>query len=427
MSTDQTPGQVDHEQTSFEQTFLAEEKQDEVQLHLPELKRQSNKRHLIDSPEKEEKKDNKRELHFSEQIIPLQDLIHNFDDVIEVLKKEVPLEERKKGPCMAFLQFMLSMCMFWHHPSPTWRNKLRKRFCVGFIKDTKQYGNTSVSMGVFTKKHSLLKNKELLCLNCGTGGIKFQYFINIGAECYVMEEKPGKNTSFLSPNDLEVFDETAMHSYRKQLTAELQQVKQKFNIVNKDIVVVAVITGTLRAKRFNDPDKYAFLDNAMRNYFPAEVQPHTPGQSFFITQAEEAFYEYLGARGMYNLLSSCEAIENGIGVVGSFGIGKGSGQMHIQLDPGLHADDGILLQAECGMDNEEELQKLSSIFYDQWSKNIAWICDNETQLPQWPTIAVKSGPALFLEAYPAVKLVLLTMRDSYIHSAKTLFRTANSQ
>lgn len=133
--------------------------------------------------------------------------------------------------------------------------QVRDKVCVGFIKDTPQHGNTSVSMGAAKALSANLGAGDYIgFLNCGTGGIKYQMYkreplLSVAKEYKPSEEKHFANLgqlelgSYKPPQDAYQFV-TSMEDFQSLFKQELKNAPWAGK---PEIPVYAFITGKIRA------------------------------------------------------------------------------------------------------------------------------------------------------------------------------------
>jgi len=123
--------------------------------------------------------------------------------------------------------------------------EVRDRITIGLIKDTADYGNTSVSMGAAAMKSEC---EKVGFLNCGTGGVKYQFYSREnGCLRLVSEYKPKGGANFnnlkiggYNPKDLETSEATKAALARELCDSKLPWKGQD------DVPVYVFITGTIR-------------------------------------------------------------------------------------------------------------------------------------------------------------------------------------
>jgi len=152
---------------------------------------------------------------YDSQVIPLTDFI----DRKEALSIVVPPTSdgslygdptnRDDGPRMGWVVTSLLLEKFYNFMNPRWQQAI-KNAVIGTIKETDGYGNTSVSMGLAVK-HFASSDKNVIFLNCGSGGVKYQFYmrdnetIKVGLEHKPDPKKVG-DESQAGPNSLPVAD-----------------------------------------------------------------------------------------------------------------------------------------------------------------------------------------------------------------------------
>ena len=185
-----------------------------------------------------------------------------LSEVVKMVNKFNPEMDNKLH--VALHVTLKTLSELYNLDNERWR-EIRDLFQVGFIKETKEYGNTSVSMGVAADKK--LENGESIgLLNCGTGGIKYQlYRMENNMLNIVGEYKPNKGQSpggkGQSPGNANVHQQKG-----KQLQFAIAQ--ELLNVPWKGkypTYLVAFITGPLRKKWEDSPkdeaDGMEYLDH----------------------------------------------------------------------------------------------------------------------------------------------------------------------
>lgn len=225
---------------------------------------------------------------------------------------------------------------------------------VGIVKESVNFGNTSVSMGVASKSGL----PQVIVLNVGSKGCKFQPYKKIG-EGYCLagkEVKPGKS----APNFHDI--QNSNDDIKASIFGTAMKMLQDF----PKSTIITVITGDLRNKYFSCEeviDMRGSLFSRAETVFGGWTKPHS--DSFFISQDHEAELELEACRTMYRGLSlplpTC-----------SFGIGGSTSQMAFHKFPNI--------TAVVGMNKPHELSELPKQF----------------ALPQH-VVALKSGCLLQLD------------------------------
>src|SRR5579863_1442277 len=148
------------------------------------------------------------EAKYTNDIVKLSDIINNFGEVRKRIEDDdIKNDNKNEGPIAALKGTLNLLELLWTLNSPNW-NVLKQKIRIGLIKETKEYGNTSVSMGAATVYFSKNKVEDVIFFNFGTGGIKFQYYTHKnGIIKIVCEYEPSKkriddNLSGIGPNSL---------------------------------------------------------------------------------------------------------------------------------------------------------------------------------------------------------------------------------
>jgi len=218
--------------------------------------------------------------------------------------------------------------------STKFRRKIRDRVQLGLIKETKSFGNTSVSMGA--AKSVPVFEDAVGFLNCGTGGIKYQMYSVRGGLLRVVAEFKPKNGC--SPNALKVGSYSPKQKKEEKEEAGTKSagsgsVEAARELLLKELAeapwrdlpatpVYCFVTGTLR-QHWEDSaaDECALLEREMAKLFAGTgVQPlpnnNTDGQaSFFMSQDDEGRLELIGTRAMYANLVTAQQLDPGVALL----------------------------------------------------------------------------------------------------------------
>lgn len=285
----------------------------------------------------------------------------------------------------------------------------------GLIKETKDYGNTSVSMGL-SALADLRPGEIKSWINAGTGAPKFQAYSRTVAGSIVVysedkPEMPSIQTAIAATEDqtreLQGLIAAALVAHRAKLEASAKEAGLTLHPV-----IGAFVTGTERGKwDKGTPEQRAELDNKMRALFDgvkvpgATLEPWGPPAynaegSYFLPQGEEGKFEYIACATMYRNLADEKQIDSDARLVGSFGIGRGSCQWAVS---GPH-DNITTFGFGFGMDRVDKLPEMPGALVKQAGDHGL----GEILRGPCPVIALKSGALLALEANAQLKDTFMT-------------------
>lgn len=336
--------------------------------------------------------DGKEEKSLQGDIFPLSAIPDNWLLVSKRLSE--PLSDLEVGPVHALHATLVMFKNLYYLNDERWP-KIRDSLKLGLIKDTKKYGNTSVSMGAAKK---VFENNNNLTsvgfLNCGTGGIKYQRYDCKEIIHVVGEHKP-KDAA--SPNNLKVGQFKPKKEMSFEETAAL--LVRDLNSPNmpwkpKEVPMYAFVTGTIRQhwEEANPSEKKVLEDEMKRLFEPHGILPRK--DSYFVTQDEEGALELAGAQALYANLAKFGIIEAGVHVVGSFGIGRGSCQWMVMQKNGVPE----LVGHKAGMVNVKELERMSDTLMSACKdpEKFTVLLQSLEGIAN-PAVALKSGAALMLD------------------------------
>ncbi len=175
-------------------------------------------------------------------IIPLS-LIPDHWLLVSDTLQEGKYSEDDEGPLHALDAALTLLKNLYYLDDEKWRS-VRDKVTIGLVKDTKDYGNTSVSMGAA----ALQKGQQVGFLNCGTGGIKYQlYARESGCLRLVSEYKPkgGANINSLKIGNYQPKVEVSLELTKEKLEQELAHADLPWKDL-PDITICAFVTGTIR-------------------------------------------------------------------------------------------------------------------------------------------------------------------------------------
>lgn len=244
---------------------------------------------------------------------------------------------------------------------------LKSKLKLQLIKDTEEYGTTSVSMGYAQKlldDNQYLRNNLLVLGNCGTGGLKVGFYkrhngilravsedlkqtgnvpsLNKVAETIQMEQD-------LNEQRLFTYDVATLQQHQSYLQEYSQQVKRRIQGLREqrlfgisestEVYYAAFVTGPVRenwekAIDQKDFNKANWLDAFVEEFF---IKSPFQNVAYFISQQEEADWELLAAQTMHKNLAEHKQLGDDIGtrgrVIACGGVGMGSLQFGSFLIP----------------------------------------------------------------------------------------------
>jgi hypothetical protein len=273
----------------------------------------------------------------STHIIPLSCIEERANDVQSAIAM-IPDTPENQGPKCALRACLQLLTTLWNLNDPEWI-QVRGKMKTGWVKDTEEFGNTSVSMGAACL---LEEHDEVGFLNCGTGGIKYQMYGKQPLTHCINEFKPKQGCNVHN------IKSEGFPNVHEKLLQELKDVKLPWH-GKPNVPVYAFITGPLRdawvaadAKRrgkmharmikfFRDtnikplPPRITLCNNSSSSSNNIHHGGEEDEGSYFIEQHVEGFLELRGAQEMYaNLRKHKKVDENE--VIGSLGMGRGSSQ-----------------------------------------------------------------------------------------------------
>jgi len=319
-------------------------------------------------------------------IINLQKVISIFETQNEYLKNKLLGKGELQAACYLALETLKKA---YDCKDTEWR-KIRDRIQVSFIKDTKfpKVMNTSVTCGAVVQ---MKKKPENICvLNCGTGGIRYQYYkIEDGIVVVSDELKP---TDAYSLSDLKIPNlyegKLDVEFIKTAVARDLGECKSKNNLDN--CKYVALITGDLRAARENKKgftekeinSRQELFETMVQSIFtPLKIEPWN-GKSYFMSQTEEGTCEILA---LENLLSG---LDPKLRVLITFGIGRGSCQW---------SNSKLIVGNDNGMNRPDKMMEMSMIVEKKFeeSEYVSLLLEN-ISADSVPVIALKSGTLIYL-------------------------------
>lgn len=343
---------------------------------------------------------------FNRRIIPLSNLLANANEAFMNQLKAAQKGPREKEADIieALITTLEVLRVFWA-ASPNHEN-----YSVGLNKDTKSFGNTSVSMGVaathFKENHP---DSTLEVLNAGTGGIKCQIYKmqknpqgDLVVALVYESKKEDETKSGIHPNSFSLEEwllkpDREVQEFNDKLEAHLAQLHTKWGISPMHSKVL--ITGNLRKdwEDCKDEEKKTKLEAKMNILFNSRTGVFSSTgkkQKLFIAQSTEAYFEFDGCSEMYNNLRIAKMIDYNYSVDACFGIGQGSVQITIgtqQILVPVGMKNWKVMREQVVSQFKKELRRAESVSSDA-SDDV---------------FALKSGCLLYLERYPDVLEQLL--------------------
>lgn len=342
--------------------------------------------------------------------VPLGQLILNEDEAMDFFPtdEQINSDQDLKGPNDGLRACLRLLRDLWYYPNAQWR-LVRLRVLIGLVKDTENHGNTSVSMGMakgFFDANPNPLTSAVGFLNCGTGGIKYQYYLRISERIFVVFEfkpKDGANPNALEFPGYNPKKPMSFDQVRRLLGQEIVQASKDFanKLKEKDYVlppcvpIYAFITGPFREFYEKAPPEIKQQLNEFTGRVFVEIALPIIGNngSYFLPQEAEGTYELTGTQCMYRQLSNDSLLLPGTQVIGSFGIGRGSCQWMIQS-----GSEVFLCGLNHGMTNPQGLATLSdSVIPQLFSREKLPKFLRSIMSCERPVIALKSGCSLLLE------------------------------
>jgi hypothetical protein len=360
-------------------------------------------------------------------VYPLSQLIRNMAKLQEILKDEERKEEAKEaktsdqksdlGPIVACRQTLAFL-----EELSTELGDVSERLQVGFIKETKDYGNTSVTFGAAIQ--IALTNPKLLLFNVGnfgSGGGRGYQFKVIRSEkgellrIEVVKEitPPDKRTP--SPNAIEIVQSAkCIYKPEKNTGAFADHRAYALDMFHmaSEAPWFALITGPIRIQyQKAEAEQKTLMDGVIQllfsdlNYNAQALPVPLPGgqttNSFFLSQDMEATFELMATQGMYQFLAAAHLIPPTHQVVASLGIGGSSVQM--AFGDAFGSNMSLLLQV--GMARPEALRAMTEDLMCQLHKSRKMFLQAFEGVPE-PVLALKSGCLIYWQRNAALAAVL---------------------
>lgn len=326
---------------------------------------------------------------FATQIVPLRLIAERAD---EAIKRATAEKLADNSVLNGFKATMLTVKALWDE------HKLNLN--LGFIKSTKNHGNTSVSMGVAKKFFDANPSEtQVVVFNCGTGPAKAQiYNRDLKTEIVKLhlEEKDGPMINMIEVANFKPKDAITADSAHIALSEWINALMTKGSL-RASSVRVGLVTGKIREHYYSAcmGDRKT-MDEVINSVFaPLNVQ-RAEDPSYFLKQESEGYFEYTGTRTMYRNLRNDGLLPDGVDVIGSFGIGRGSCQWTV-ADAQCHPQ---VFGFEKGMMDGDELLGMAKALMDEFKRPSSTHFGNligSMSLVKTPVIALKSGCAILLE------------------------------
>lgn len=333
-------------------------------------------------------------VNYNNLIVSLAQINRRYSDIMNLL----PVDgDAVVVALRAIIEFFGNL---WYTPNPQWR-AVRERMFIGLIKDTKNFGNTSVSQGCAVKFFREHPDKNMVVfMNCGTGGIKYQTYERKpnGVITVKGEYKPNDGASpqeFLKKHDDE-FSRKAWVSWHKETLKNELKVAE----IPAGCHIQAFITGKIRAAwEAGDEGTKGKLNAIMTDFFAADQRievafESVSSDSFFLSQEDEGSLESDGVNSMYENLIKAGELPAEVRVMGVAGIGRGSVQITWQSVDRSHQ---YQMNTTPGMDDELGLRTLPWRLLGEACDKIGMIANFMGDCPA-PVFALKSGCMLYLNS-----------------------------
>lgn len=344
------------------------------------------------------------------EIIELSTVLDHWTLVEAAIREknwgEKKIEDCGPGPFYGLSTTLRALVALWFLDFNPWP-QLRTKVSIGLIKETAEYGNTSVSMGA-AACYPLLP--AIGFLNCGTGGIKYQLYTRDVTNILKLESE-FKPKNGLSVNSLlagnyrpKPGEEITMAVLEQSIRDELKDAPWKDR---PDIPVVAFVTGQIRQYwEIAGEGEKKVLDSQMEALFqPFKISKLVKQSSYFMPQDTEGKLELLATQTLYKNLVKAGLLDQDVEVIGSIGIGRGSLQWMIGKEG--EAVSQILYQE--GMKDPERLVDFPDVLKAQYeisAKREALV--TSVRKTAKPVIALKSGSVLLFSKYEQYKRILQT-------------------
>ncbi len=294
---------------------------------------------------------------------------------------------------------------------------------IGCIEDTKNYGDSSVSMGAangyFEAHHDA---KTVTFINCGKDGNKYQQYtirenplsnddcerdpiISAGVEYKQEDAYSPQGLVYLSNDGLrvEVIDDDNFNAEVDLLKENLEKYTR---IAGSSGDVWAFVTGPIRA--INDIDS-TIVETELARYFGTIG---TVDGAYVLSQEDEARFEYIGTQTMYDQLTDSDLLPEHR-IVGVWGIGQDS----CQFTFGKYKASLCMCCTESGLVDPHQLSLDTFDLMRQTIKTSDWFREIIANC-RYPVIALKSGCLRFFTEHLEGKAMLAGLVDKLHGSVK---------
>lgn len=333
---------------------------------------------------------------YASEIVPLARVVNtNYSQIMDALPTG------NEATVIALRAILTTWNAIWHTPNDAWR-RIRSKINLGLIKETKCYGNTSVSMGC-AKKYFDANPEETVIgfINCGGGGNKYQLYKkedNIISVVYEYKPKNGSSPSRANVAGFTSGDNELKNSENdSMLSIEIEefriQVSRKVFI--SSFPILAFITGKFRGFWEKQSTTVKSEMNAWAvEHFGQASETIKPGfgETFCLKQDDEGDLEAIGTTCMYRQLALGLAIPHGTRVIGINGIGQSSVQL---LSQSPDEKENVRFNYSPGMSKPDQLELLPLSAVPELRKQLPDIIRWAEECDE-PVIALKSGCMLFL-------------------------------
>lgn len=396
----------------------------------------------------------------------LADIVAKWHAVVpQILKEEKIEEESTRGAHAA----LAALCELWYMKDPSWR-AVRNEVMVGLIKETKDCGNTSVSMGLAKIYFDANPEKGFVgFMNCGSGGVKYQLYAR-GEDQLVItlgefkpaqkEQKEGGKTEAAKFSCLtcgtyqpaKKEDQTPINAEQlhqsmvfENSTAPWKNAELKNKFFQEEPEVFAFVTGSLRNhfERISEKnvDERTTINNTVLSVFGSDVPTRMARpvsellyplgselaflpnayESYIISQIDEGRMELIATQTLYAQIKKVCPKTDELRPIVSFGIGTSSTQFAQALSE-RNESEGVSLPAmdyQLGMKDHSVVFVGESITHDYLhtpallDNLLASIAECKSRAV-FPTIALKSGCLLPLHKsiHPAHRMFKETLSMS---------------
>ena len=316
---------------------------------------------------------------YRKMIVPFQTFLD-----LDLKQEEYVKGPRDMGPWLGFqivrdLSIQLSRFVPDFCTPEEWISYL-DRLQYGLVKDTDDYGTTSVSMGLAETFFSdCLKRTTLYVAgNCGTGGMKvgiYAYDKQRGTHCIKeirMDDPPNPNNVRLGkyvPKTVPLGQDAKLKVMNELILKEVGDQKAHYH---------AFVTGPSRAFYYDEDENDGTMLNGLKIFFKGTV---FEGNIEFLAQYDEAEMEQVAVRTLYDHLYKANQVDE-MHVLQGWGMGAGSTQF------------GSNLLLDWGMGSKGNVQESIHNEITNHIRDVAFQLYFPT-LPN-PMIALKSGFVLLL-------------------------------